>query len=152
MDAVPRSPLEGWHPDPHRALCAVETAIAALGKHGGSDMFDITICHPLSPALNRDGMDNSLRFLKKAWDEKISRFGRVPHESSTSVKLFGMSLSSLGGWHPDSHRAMGSIAINIASQTLSSVHYAPSTMLQKRSALLVARNAACFSSGFDFQI
>ena len=24
--------------------------ISALGSHGGSDMFDITICHPLSPA------------------------------------------------------------------------------------------------------
>ena len=98
--------------------------ISALGGHGGSDMFDNTFCHPLSPAWVRDGMENALNLLKKAWDDKIRRFGRVLHESSTAAKLFSMPLSTLGGWHPDSHRAIRSIAVNIASRTLNSVEYA----------------------------
>ena len=43
--------------------------ISALGGDGGSDTFDITFCHPPSPARVRDGMENSLNLLKKAWDE-----------------------------------------------------------------------------------
>ena len=34
--------------------------ISALGSHGGADMFDITICHPLSPVRIRDGLENPL--------------------------------------------------------------------------------------------
>ena len=91
--------------------------LSALGSHGGSDMFDITFCHPLSPARVRDDMENALNILKKAWDEKILRFGRVLHEPATAVKLLPLPLSTLGGWHPDSHRAMRSIADDIASRS-----------------------------------
>ena len=86
-------------------------------------------------------MDNALRLLKKAWDEKVRWLEGVLHESATFSKLFSMQPSSMGRWHPDSHRAMGFIAVNIASWALSSVDYAPSTMLQMQAALLVARNA-----------
>ena len=96
--------------------------------------------------------DNALSFLKKAWHGKVRRFGRVLHESSTSVKLFPVPPSSLERWHPDSHRAMGSVAVNIDSRALSSAHYARSTMFQRHAALLVASNAECLISGFDFQI
>ena len=115
-------------------------------------MFDITICHPLSPARTRGGMDNALSLLRKTWDEKVRRFGRVPHESATSVKLIPMPLSSREGWHPDSHRAMGYIEVSIASRALSFVGYARSATFQRYAALLVASNAACPISGFDFQI
>ncbi len=74
---------------------------SALGGHDGSDMFDITFCHPLPPARVRDGMANALNLLTKAWDEKIRRSGRVLDESLMAVKLFPMPLSTLGGWHPD---------------------------------------------------
>ena len=98
--------------------------ISALGSHGGSDMFDITFCHPLFPARVRDDMKNALNLLKKTWDGKLRRFGRVLHESATAVKLLPMPLSTLGGRHPDSHRALRSIAVNIASRTLNSLEYA----------------------------
>ena len=80
-------------------------------------MFDITFRHPLSPARLREGMENALNLLMKAWDEKTRIFGRVLHESATGVKLFAMPLSTLGGWYPDSHRAMRSVAVNVASRT-----------------------------------
>ena len=97
-------------------------------------------------------MDNALSLLKKALDEKIRTFGRVLHESATSAKLFPLPLSSLGGWNPDSYRAVGSIAVNIASRALSSVDCARGTRFQRHAAHLVARNAACLIFGFDFQI
>ena len=80
-------------------------------------MFDITFWHPLSPAQVRDAMETALNLLKKARDEKIRRFGRVLHESATGMKLFPTSLSTVGGWNPDSRRAMRSIAVKIASRT-----------------------------------
>ena len=126
--------------------------ISALGSHGGSDMFDITFSHPLSPARVRDGMENALNLLKKAWDEKIRRFGTVLHESATAAKLLLMPLSTLGGRHPDLHRAVRSIAVNIASRTLNSLEYASQTSFQRHAALLVANNAVCLISGFDLRI
>ena len=126
--------------------------ISAIGSHRGSDMFNIAICHPLSPAQIRDGMDNGLSLLKTAWDEKVRKFGRVRLEFATSVKFFPMPLSGLGRWHPDSHPTMGSIAVNNASRALSSFDYAWNTMFPWHAALLIASNAACLISGFDFQI
>ena len=126
--------------------------ISALGSHGGSDMFDITFCHPLSPARVRDGMENALNLLKEAWDEKIGRFGRVLHKYATAVKLFPMPLSTLGRWHPDAHRAMRSIAANIASRTLNSLEYASQTLFQRHAALLVANNTVFLITGFDLRI
>ena len=87
-----------------------------------------------------------------AWDEKIRRLGRVLHESATAVKLLPMPLPTLGGWHPDSHRAMRSIAVNIASRTLHSLEYACQTLFQRHAALLVANNAVCLISDFDLRI
>ena len=117
--------------------------ISALRSHGGSDMFDITICHLLSPARIRDGLEDPLTLLKNASDEKIRRFRRVLHAPATPAKLFPMPISTLGGWHPDAHRAMGTIAVNIASRTFSSQHYARATLFQRHAALLVANNAVC---------
>ena len=115
-------------------------------------MFDIAFCHPHFPARVRDGMENEMNLLKKAWYEKIKRFGRVLHEFAIAVKLFPMPLSILGGWHPDSNRAMRSIALNIASRTLNSLEYANQTLFQSHAALLVATNAVCVISCFDFLI
>ena len=95
-------------------------------------MFDITFCHPPSLARVRDGVGSALNILKKAWDEKIRRFGRVLHELATAVKLFPMSLSTPGGCHPDSLRAMRSIAVNIASRTLSSLGCQPNLVSETR--------------------
>ena len=44
-----------------------------IGSHGGSDLFDITLCHPLSPARIRDCKENAMNLLKRAWDEKVRR-------------------------------------------------------------------------------
>ena len=85
-------------------------------------MLDITIWNPLSPARIRDGLENPLTLQKNAWDEKITRFRRVFHASATAAKLFPMSISTLGGRHPDAHRAIGPLANKIASRTLSSLH------------------------------
>ena len=97
-------------------------------------------------------MEKLLNLLKKAWDEKIRRFGGVLHESTTAVKPLPMTLSTLGDWRPDSHRAMRSIAVNIASRTLNSLEYASRILLQRHAALLVANNAVCLISGFDLRI
>ena len=124
--------------------------IGALGSHGGSDIFDITVCHSLIPARIRDGLEYPLTQLNNAWDEKIRTFRRVLH--ATVVKLFPMPISNLGGKHPDAHRAVGTIAVDIASRTLSSLHYACATLFHRHAALLVANNAVCLMSGFDFEV
>ena len=97
-------------------------------------------------------MENAPNLFKKARDEKIRKFGRVLDESTTAMKPFPMPLSTLGGWHPDSHRAMRSIAVNTASRTLNSLEYARQTLFQRHAALLVANNAVCLISGFDLRI
>ena len=64
-----------------------------------------------------------------------------------------MPTATLGGWHPDAHRAMRTIEVNIASRTLSSLHYARAALFQRiAAAILVANNAICLMSGFDFEV
>ena len=63
-----------------------------------------------------------------------------------------MPISTHGGWHPDAHRAMGTIAVGTASRTLSSLHYSRATLFQRHAALLLANNAVRFMSGFDFEV
>ena len=126
--------------------------ISALGSYGGSDMFGITFCHPISPARVRNGMENALNLVKKAWDEKIRRFARVLHESATAGKLFPMPLSTLGGLNPDSHRAIRSTAVSIASRTLNSLEYASRTLFQRHAELLVANISSCLISGFHLRV
>ena len=74
------------------------------------------------------------------------------HASATAAKLIPMPISTLGGWDPDSHRAMGTTAVNFASRTLRSLHYARATLFQRHAALLVANNAVCVMCGFDFEV
>ena len=47
--------------------------IRALGRSGGAELFDVTICHPLSLARIRDVVENPLNLLKAAWTVKVSR-------------------------------------------------------------------------------
>ena len=91
-------------------------------------MFDITICHPLSPARIQDGLEIPLTLQNNACDKKMRRFRRVLHASATAAKLFPKPISTLEGWLPDAHRAMVTIAVSIASRTLSSLHYACATL------------------------
>ena len=48
--------------------------IRVTSCHGGSDLFDISFCHPLTPARIRDSMQNPLSILKAAWSAKFSRY------------------------------------------------------------------------------
>ena len=80
--------------------------IRALGRTGGTDLFDFTICHPLSQARIRDAVQNPLNILKAAWAGKVSRYAAMVHETGRSVQLLPVPISTLGGWHPDAHRAL----------------------------------------------
>ena len=73
------------------------------------------------------------------------------HESATSVKRLPMPLSSLERLHPDLHRAMKPIAVNIASRALSFAYFDRCTMFRSHAALLVASDVVCLTSGFGFQ-
>ena len=106
----------------------------------------------LSPARIRDGLENSLTLLKNAWDENIRRFRRAPHASTTAAKLFPIPISTVGGRHPDPHHAMGTVAVKIASRTLTSLHYARATLFQRHDAPLAVKSAVCLMSGFDFEV
>ena len=72
---------------------------------------------------------------------KHKKIRRVLHAPATAPKLFPMPVSTLGGWRPDAHRAMGAIAGNMALRTLSSLHYARAMLFQRHAALLAANNA-----------
>ena len=48
--------------------------ICALGRSGGTELFDVTICHPLSQARIRDVSENPLNLLKAAWTAQVSRY------------------------------------------------------------------------------
>ena len=121
--------------------------IRALGRTGGTDLFDVTICHPLSQARIRDAVQNPLNILKAAWAGKVSRYAAIVQEAGRSVQLFPVPLSTLGGWHPDAHRALCSVATIIAARGMSTFSSAKSILFQRHAALLVTNNALCLMSG-----
>ena len=93
--------------------------IRALGRTGGTDLFDVTICHPLSQARIRDAVQNPLNILKAAWAGKVSRYASMVHEAGRSVHLLPVPISTLGGWHPHAHRALCSVATTNAARGMS---------------------------------
>ena len=122
--------------------------IRAISSHGGSDLFGITFCHPLTPAKIRDSVQNPLSILKAAWSTNFSKYSSVLETDGTTVHLIPVPISILGGWHPDSYGAIGSVVSAIASRALSSLYAARSILFQRHAALLVKNNAECPMSGF----
>ena len=121
--------------------------IRALGRSGGTELFDVTICHPLSQARIRDESANPLNLLKAAWTAKVSRYSCMLQAAGTRFNLLPVPLSTLGGWRPDAHRALCSVATTIAARGLSTFSRARSILFQRHAALLVPNNAVCLMSG-----
>ena len=111
--------------------------IRALGRTGGTDLFDVTICNPLSQAQIRDAVQNPLNILKAARAGKDSRYAAMVHEAGRSVQLLPVPISTLGGWHPDAHRAVCSVATTIAARGMSTFSSAKRILFQRHAALLV---------------
>ena len=123
------------------------TDIRALERSGGTELFDVTICHPLNQARIRDVVENPLNLLKAAWTAKVSRYSGMLQAAGTRFKLLPVPLSTLGGWHPDAHKALCSVATTIAERGLSTFSRARSILFQRHAALLVTNNALCLISG-----
>ena len=61
--------------------------IRALGRSGGTELFDVTICHPLSQARIRDVTENPLNLLKAARTAKVSRYSGMLQAAGTWFNL-----------------------------------------------------------------
>ena len=121
--------------------------IRALGRSGGTELYDVTICHPLSQTRIRDVTENPLNLLKAAWTAKVSRYSGMLQAAGTGFNLLPVPLSTLGGWHPDAHRAICSVETTIAARGLSTFSHARSILFQRHAALHVTNNALCLMSG-----
>ena len=78
---------------------------------------------------------------------KVSRYATMVHEAGRSVQLLPVPVSTLGGWHPDAHRALCSVATTIAARGMSTFSSAKSILFQRHAALHVTNNALCLMSG-----
>ena len=121
--------------------------IRALGRTGGTDLIDVTVCNPLSQARIRDAVQNPLNILKAAWAGKVSRYAAMVHQAGRSVQLLPAPISKLGGWHPDAHRALCSVATTIAARGMSTLSCAKGILFQRHAVLLVTNNALCLMPG-----
>ena len=121
--------------------------IRALGRSGGTELFDVTICHPLSQTRIRDVVENPLNLLKAAWTAKVSRYASMLQAAGTGFNLLSVPLSTLAGWHPNAQKALCSVASTIAARGLSTFPRARSILFQRHAALLVTNNALRLMSG-----
>ena len=64
-------------------------------------------------------VENLLNLLKAAWTAKVSRYAGMLLAAGTGFNLLPVPLSTLGGWHPDAHSALCSVATTIAARGLS---------------------------------
>ena len=114
---------------------------------GGTELFDVTICHPLSQVRIRDESANLSNLLNAAWTAKVSRYSGMLQAVGTRFNLLPVPLSTLGGWHLGAHRALCSVATTIAARGLSTFSRARSILFQRHAALLVTNNALYLMSG-----
>ena len=121
--------------------------IRALGRSGGTELFDVAICHPLRQARIRDAVEDPLNLLKAAWTAKVSRYASMLQAAGTWFNLLPVPLSTLGGWHPDAHKALCFVASTTAARGLTTLSRTRSILFQRHAALLVTNNALCLMSG-----
>ena len=79
--------------------------------------------------------------LTAAWAVKVSRYAEMVQEAGRSVLLLPVPFSTLGGWHPDAHRVLYSVATAIDARGMSTLSSAKSILFQRHAALLVTNNA-----------
>ena len=120
--------------------------IRALGRRGGTDLFDVTICHPLSQARILDAVQNPLNILKAGWAGKCSRYAEMVQEAGRRIQSIAVPFSTLSAWHPVAHRALCPVATAIAASGMSTFSSAKSIMFQGYAALIVTNNALCCMS------
>ena len=95
----------------------------------------------------RHVVENPLNLLKAAWTAKVSRYASMLQAAGSRFNLPPVPLSTLGGLHPDAHKALCSVASTIAARGLSTFSRARSILFQRHAALLVTNNALCLMSG-----
>ena len=95
----------------------------------------------------RDVTENPLNLLKAAWTAKVSRYSSMLNAAGTGFNLLRVPLSPLGGWHPDAHKALCSVASTIAAREPSTFSCARSILFQRHAALLVTNNTIFLMSG-----
>ena len=78
---------------------------------------------------------------------KVSRYPDMLQAARTGFNLLPVVLSTLGGWHADTHSALCSVATTIAASELSTFSRARSILFQRHAALLVTNNALCLIPG-----
>ena len=86
------------------------------------------MCYPLNQARVREALDNPLGMLKADWIAKVLRYARMMQAGGANMHLLPVPLSTLGGWHPDSHRTLCSVATTIAARGFSSFSSAKSIL------------------------
>ena len=126
--------------------------IRALDRTGGTDPFNVAICHPLSQARIRDPVQNPMNILKAAWTINFSRYAGMVHEAGRSAQLLHVPISIHVGRHPDAHRALCPVATAIAARGMCTSSSANSILFQRHAALLVTNNARCLMSSLVFGI
>ena len=126
--------------------------IRVLGRSDGKELFDVTIFHSLSQARIRDVEENPMSLFKAAWTAKVFRHAGMLQAAGTGFNLLSVSSSTLGGWHPNAHWALCSVASTIAGRGLSTFPRSRSILFLRHAALVVTNNALCLMSGLTSDI
>ena len=126
--------------------------IRALGRSGGTELFEATICHPLNQARIRDVVENPLNLLKAVRTVKVSRHAGMLQAAGTGFNLLPVPLSTFGGWHPDAYRVLCPVATTMAARGLSTFSRARSIQFLRHAALHATNNALCHMSGLTSDI
>ena len=111
--------------------------IRVPGRSGGTELFDVAVCHPLSQPRIRDVVQNPLNLLKAACTSKVSKYAGVLQAAVTGFNLLPVLVSTLGGWHPDAIQTLCPVATTTVTRGLSTFSWSRSILFQRHAALLV---------------
>ena len=90
--------------------------IKALGTHFGSNLWNLTISHPLSAGRMAANRELNPIAVLHAWGAKVAGFRPYLQEAGPRKRLYREPISTLVGWHCKAHRAVLSLVATIASR------------------------------------
>lgn len=126
--------------------------ITCHGSRGGTDLLDVTFVHPLTRSRLQGVTSNPKGPLDVAVADKERRYRPLLEAQGSEFHLVPLPISTLGGWHPEAHEYMQSLADAIASRAMVSRAFSRGALFNRHAALLVRNNAKCLLGDVSVRI
>lgn len=127
--------------------------IRADGVHGGTDLLDVTVAHPLTSSARMTQVTRwPQSILTTAMTRKFDKYHDLLAAAGPQTRLLPLAVTTLGGWHADALKYLDGVCDAIASRTRAPRSYARGIVLHRAAAALVRLNCRSLTEGLNTSV